>query len=119
MVQCDTPVLKPSIFDLKLIYVQDAIQALDVVLKQAVTTQLGWESIGRCYFPKPGQVIDLGFGKEAWSGIFTSIRPVGWKDSSLLLTLNVDTANKPGKSSAILRYDVFVFSSIVFSLFNN
>ena len=76
---------------------QDAIQALDVVLKQAVTTQLGWESIGRCYFPKPGQVIDLGFGKEAWSGIFTSIRPVGWKDSSLLLTLNVDTANKPGK----------------------
>merc|ERR1712142_467774 len=74
---------------------QDAIQALDIVLKQAVNTDLSWESIGRSYFPTPGNTLDLGFGKEAWCGIFSSIRPVGWKDNGVLLTLNVDTAHKP------------------------
>ena len=74
---------------------QDAIQALDIVLKQAVNTDLSWESIGRSYFPTPGHTLDLGFGKEAWCGIFSSIRPVGWKDHGVLLTLNVDTAHKP------------------------
>jgi len=78
---------------------QDAIQALDIVLKQAVNTDLSWESIGRSYFPTPGNTLDLGFGKEAWCGIFSSIRPVGWKDNGVLLTLNVDTAHKPATKS--------------------
>jgi len=74
---------------------QDAIQALDIVLKQAMNIDLSWECIGRSYFPTPGHTLDLGFGKEAWCGIFSSIRPVGWKDHGVLLSLNVDTAHKP------------------------
>ena len=76
---------------------QDALEALNVVLKQAPVSQLGWTSIGRCFFRPEGRAIDLGFGKEAWTGVFSTIRPHGWKDDkhNVLLTLNVDTFNKP------------------------
>jgi len=74
---------------------QDSLEALNVVLKQAAVTDLSWTSIGRCFFPAQGQTIDLGFGKEAWVGLFSSVRPFGWKEQDLLLTLNVDTSNKP------------------------
>jgi hypothetical protein len=52
---------------------QDAIQALDVVLKQAVSIDINFENIGT----------------------FSSLRPISWKSAQVLLTLNVDTANKP------------------------
>jgi len=74
---------------------QESIEALNVILKQAAVTDLRWTSIGRCFFPYKGKTIDLGFGKEAWTGLFSSVRPCGWKDNDLLLSLNVDTSNKP------------------------
>ena len=75
---------------------QDALQALDVVLKQALNLDIHFENIGRSYFPTKGETLDVGFGKEVWIGTFSSLRPVGWKDAEVLLTLNVDTASKPG-----------------------
>lgn len=75
---------------------QDAIQALDVVLKQAVNVNTMFENIGRSYFPTQGETLDVGFGKEVWIGTFSSLRPVGWRSAEVLLTLNVDTASKPG-----------------------
>ena len=30
-----------------------------------------------------------------WTGLFSSVRPLGWKDGGVLLTLNVDVSNKP------------------------
>jgi len=74
---------------------QESIEALNVILKQAAVTNLGWTSIGRCFFPSKGKTIDLGFGKEVWTGLFSSVRPYGWKDHGMLLSLNVDTSNKP------------------------
>merc|ERR1712013_957062 len=74
---------------------QDALQALDVVLKQALNVNTHFENIGRSYFPTRGETLDVGFGKEVWIGTFSSLRPVGWKDAEVLLTLNVDTASKP------------------------
>ena len=74
---------------------QDSLEALNVVLKQAAVTDLGWTSIGRSLFRPDGRTIDLGFGKETWTGVFSTIRPHGWKEHGVLLTLNVDTFNKP------------------------
>ena len=74
---------------------QESLEALNVILKQAAVTNLGWTSIGRCFFPSKGKTIDLGFGKEVWTGLFSSVRPYGWKDHGMLLSLNVDTSNKP------------------------
>jgi len=75
---------------------QDAIHLLDVLLSQAVALNLNYECIGRSYyFPTPGSVLDIGFGKEVWTGIFSSVRPYGWKDGKVLLTLNMDVSNKP------------------------
>ena len=42
-----------------------------------------------------GKTLDLGFGKEVWIGNFSCVRPYGWKDHDILVTLNVDTAHKP------------------------
>lgn len=74
---------------------QDCLEALNVVLKHATTTDLGWTAIGRSFFPPRGKTLDLGFGKEVWTGLFSTVRPNGWKDHNVLLTLNVDTSNKP------------------------
>ena len=74
---------------------QDALQALDVVLKEAVNLDPNIYNIGRNYFHMDGQTLDLGFGKEVWIGNFSCVRPYGWKDHEILVTLNVDTAHKP------------------------
>ena len=39
--------------------------------------------------------IVMPFGKEVWIGNFSCVRPYGWKDHEILVTLNVDTAHKP------------------------
>ena len=74
---------------------QDALQALDVVLKEAVNLDLKIFNIGRSHFHMEGETLDVGFGKEVWIGSFSAVRPYGWKDHEILITLNVDTANKP------------------------
>ena len=74
---------------------QDALQALDVVLKEAVNLDPNICNIGRSYFSMDGTVMDLGFGKEVWAGNFSCVRPYGWKEHEILVTLNVDTAHKP------------------------
>ena len=71
---------------------QDALQALDVVLKEAINLDL---NIGRSYFPLDGETLDVGFGKEVWIGSVSSVRPYRWKAHEILITLNVDIANKP------------------------
>ena len=89
---------------------QDSLEALNVVLKQAPVSQLGWTSIGRSFFRPEGRTIDLGFGKEAWTGVFSTIRPHGWKDEKhhVLLTLNVDTSNKPAVKPMHLINDGYI-----------
>ena len=87
---------------------QDSLEALNVILKQAAVTDLGWTSIGRCFFPADGKTIDLGFGKEAWTGLFSSVRPFGWKDHGLLLNLNVDTSNKPAVKALHLTESSYI-----------
>ena len=48
-----------------IVFFQDAIHLLDVLLSQAVALNLNYECIGRSYyFPTPGSVLDIGFGKE-------------------------------------------------------
>jgi len=74
---------------------QDALQALDVVLKESVNLDPKICNIGRSYFHMDGSTLDLGFGKEVWAGNFSCVRPYGWKDHEILVTLNVDTAHKP------------------------
>jgi len=74
---------------------QDALQVIDVVLKQSLSVHPGFESIARSYFSIDGSTLDVGFGKEVWVGTFSTVRPYGWKKMNVLLTLNVDTANKP------------------------
>ena len=74
---------------------QDALQALDVVLKEAVNLDPNIYNIGRSYFHMDGTTMDLGFGKECWAGNFSCVRPYGWKEHEILVTLNVDTAHKP------------------------
>ena len=50
---------------LSIVIFQDAIHLLDVLLSQAVALNLNYECIGRSYyFPTPGSVLDIGFGKE-------------------------------------------------------
>eukprot|EP00088_Acartia_fossae_P049385 TRINITY_DN5436_c0_g1_i1.p1 TRINITY_DN5436_c0_g1~~TRINITY_DN5436_c0_g1_i1.p1 ORF type:complete len:857 (-),score=211.64 TRINITY_DN5436_c0_g1_i1:190-2724(-) len=74
----------------------DCLTALDVILQQTVRLyDTKFRTIGRNFFPIKGQVLDLGFGKEVWFGTFTSVRPYGWKDRQILLTLNADVANQP------------------------
>ena len=72
------------------------------VLLQAANTDLNFEIINSSYFARDGHVLDIGFGREIWAGIFQTVRQMGpgrkeggWKDASFLLSLNVDVANKP------------------------
>ena len=49
---------------------QDSIHLLDVLLSQAIALNLNYECIGRSYyFPTPGSVLDIGFGKEVFEQI--------------------------------------------------
>ena len=81
---------------------QDALQALDIILKQAVSLDTNFHNIGRQYFPMDGQTLDVGFGKEIWCGTFSQVRPYGWKDHEILITLNVDTSHKPAVKNLYL-----------------
>ena len=80
---------------------QTSMQALNVILSQARILNINYTNIGNCFFRKDGHVIDLGFGKEVWTGIFLSSRPNShWENGELFLaTLNVDVANKPAIKS--------------------
>ena len=53
---------------------QDALQALDIILKEAVNLDVRFYNIGRQYFPLDGQTLDVGFGKEVWCGTFSQAR---------------------------------------------
>ena len=83
---------------------QDALQALDIVLKEAVNLDMKFYNIGRQYFPLDGQTLDVGFGKEVWCGTFSQVRPFGWKDHGILITLNVDTAERSGVGAGQGRF---------------
>jgi len=90
---------------------QDSIEALNVILKHAASHDLGLTIVGRSFFQPQGATLDLGFGKEVWTGIFASVRPHGWKDHGVLLTLNADTSNKPAiKPLSLTGKDGYVAS---------
>ena len=80
---------------------QSSLQALNVILSQSRILNHNFISIGNTFFRKDGHVIDLGFGKEVWTGIFLSTRPNShWENGEkFLATLNVDVANKPAIKS--------------------
>ncbi|CAH0557927.1 unnamed protein product [Brassicogethes aeneus] len=64
----------------------DALTVVDIVLKSAPSRAC--INVGRSFFHKPAQIIDLGDGMEMYNGYYQSaIR--GWK-----LLLNVDVAHK-------------------------
>ncbi|XP_066906251.1 protein argonaute-2 isoform X1 [Halyomorpha halys] len=66
---------------------QEAIQALDIVLRQPAANR--FVTVGRSFFsPPPGRVIDLGFGLDLWYGFFQSA-VIGWKPY-----VNIDVAHK-------------------------
>ena len=76
---------------------QSALQALDVILGQAVSLDLArYTTLGRAYFRNEGQVLDIGQGREVWLGLFSSARPHSWSTAGThaLATLNVDVSNK-------------------------
>uniref|UniRef100_A0A1B6E7E6 Uncharacterized protein n=1 Tax=Clastoptera arizonana TaxID=38151 RepID=A0A1B6E7E6_9HEMI len=66
---------------------QDAIQALDIVLRNPAS--MSFTQVGRSFFTPPkGQVLDLGDGMELWYGFYQSAI-LGWKPY-----LNIDVAHK-------------------------
>lgn len=66
---------------------QDAIQALDIVLRQPAANK--FVTVGRSFFTQPsGRVISLGDGLDLWYGFFQSAI-IGWKPY-----LNIDVAHK-------------------------
>ena len=86
---------------------QTALHALDVILGQAVATDLSYTTLGRSYFRCDGQVLDIGLGKEVWTGLFSSVRPHSWNKGGCryLATLNVDVSNKPATRQLHLTRD--------------
>ena len=75
---------------------QDALSAVNIILSQSRLLNLNYTNIGKSFFRNDGHVIDLGFGKEVWSGIFSSVRPNSWTDrgTKLLATLNANIVHK-------------------------
>lgn len=65
---------------------QDALQCIDIVLRNAPATRL--VRAGRSYFSQPKNIIRLGDGTEMWNGFYQSAI-LGWKPF-----LNVDVAHK-------------------------
>lgn len=66
---------------------QEAIQALDVVLRNPAAQS--FVTVGRSFFTRPrGQLIDLGEGLHLWYGFYQSA-VLGWKPF-----INVDVAHK-------------------------
>ena len=75
---------------------QDALNAINIILSQARVLNLSYTNLGKTYFRNDGHVLDLGFGKEVWTGIFSSVRPNSWteKGTQFLATLNANITNK-------------------------
>lgn len=65
---------------------QEAIQCLDIVLRNAPA--LNCIPVGRSFFTRPGNMVDLGEGMEMYNGVYQSA-VLGWKPF-----LNVDVAHK-------------------------
>ena len=57
---------------------------------------MSYINIGHTYFRTDGQVLDIGFGKEVWYGMFSSVRPNSWTEAGTryLATLNVNIVMK-------------------------
>jgi len=64
--------------------VPEAVQALDIVLRQIPS--LHFTPVGRSFFPTNGTRFDLGGGCEVRSGFYQSIRPSQWKT----MLVNID-----------------------------
>ena len=75
---------------------QDALSAINVILSQSRVLNLNYTNIGNTFFRNDGRVIDLGFGKEVWTGIFSSVRPNSWSErgTQFLATLNANITHK-------------------------
>ena len=75
---------------------QDALSAVNAILSQSRVLNLNYTNIGHTFFRNDGRVIDLGFGKEVWSGIFSSVRPNSWTErgTEYLATLNANISHK-------------------------
>ena len=75
---------------------QPSLSAINVILSQSRQLDMSYTNIGRSWFRNDGKVIDLGFGKEAWTGIFSSVRPHSWTErgTQYLASLNANVANK-------------------------
>ena len=69
---------------------QDAVQALDIVMRQIPSNQ--FTPVGRSFFPFNGRGRPLGEGCEVQFGFYQSIRPSQWK----AMLVNID-----GKSYTI------------------
>ena len=72
------------------------LSALNVILGQARLLDMSYINIGHTYFRTDGKVLDLGFGKEVWYGMFSSVRPNSWTEGGTqsLATLNVNIVMK-------------------------
>ena len=63
---------------------QDAVQALDIVMRQMPS--LHYTPVGRSFFPFDGRGRPLGEGCEVQFGFYSSIRHSEWK----VMLLNID-----------------------------
>ncbi|OWR52773.1 argonaute 2, partial [Danaus plexippus plexippus] len=76
----------------------EAIQAIDVILQQG--TLENYVKVGRQFFKRPQNPIDLGFGLEMWTGLFQSAI-FTWRPF-----INIDVAHKgfPRTQSVLQAY---------------
>ncbi|KAF6204633.1 hypothetical protein GE061_018793 [Apolygus lucorum] len=82
---------------------QDAIQALDICLRQPAAQR--FLPVGRSYFSQPrGRIVSLGDGLNLWYGFFQSAI-LGWKPF-----LNIDVAHKgfPAAVNCVQALEEFV-----------
>jgi len=86
---------------------QDALSAVNAILSQSRVLNLNYTNIGHTFFRNDGRVIDLGFGKEVWSGIFSSVRPNSWTErgTQYLATLNANISHKAATKQLPLVID--------------
>ena len=94
---------------------QSTLSAINTVLSQARILNLNYTNLGRSFFRNDGTVIDLGFGKEAWTGIFSSVRPCSWTDkgTKFLLTLNANVANKVWLKMFPTYFNILLFEGCI------
>ena len=66
---------------------QDAVQALDIVLRQIPSIR--FTPIGRSFFPFDGRGRPIGEGCEVQFGFYQSVRPSEWK--AMLVNIDGET----------------------------